>query len=83
MKIVDIIRKVDNNGLLKYKQFTVDLIESFEEEVHKVECGELSEESVAGSIMYDIDGVLECMRTDIPDYAFLENLYNEIKEVYK
>lgn len=79
-KIYRIIKDVDGHHLLKYRQFTIDLIE---ECVETVENDDLNEETMAGSVSYKIYTALEIMDRELDDYAFLEGLLTEIRKEYK
>ena len=75
-KIYKIIKEANGNHLLKYRQFTIDLIERCDE---TVETDTLNEETMVGSICYDIDTALEIMDQELDDYAFLRGLLAEIR----
>lgn len=79
MKIKEIIKEVDTSHLLTFSQFTIDLIEEFSESVEETD---VNEETTAGAICYKIDTVLDIMRKDKPDYAFLKALFTKIRENY-
>ena len=80
-KICKIIKDVcGGNRMLKYSQFTIDLIE---ECVETVENDDLNEETMAGSISYKIWTALDIMDRELDDYAFLEGLLAEIRKEYK
>lgn len=79
-KIYKIIKEVDGNRLLKYRQFTIDLIERC---VEVVDNDDVNEETMAGVISYQIDTALEIMDKELNDYAFLKELLTKIQEAYK
>ena len=79
-KIYKIIKEVDGNRLLKYRQFTIDLIERC---VEDVENEYLDEETMVGAVSYNIDTALEIMDKELEDYTFLKELLTKIQEAYK
>ncbi len=79
-RIYKIIKEADGHHLLKYRQFTIDLIE---ECVETVEDDGLNEETMAGSISYKIYTALEIMDKELDDYAFLEGMLEKIRKEYK
>ena len=79
-KIYKIIKEVDGNRLLKYRQFTIDLIE---ECVEDVENDDLNEETMVGAVSYNIDTALEIMDKELDDYIFLKELLTKIQDAYK
>lgn len=79
-KIYKIIKEVDGNRLLKYRQFTIDLIERC---VEVVDNDDVNEETMAGVISYQIDTALEIMDKELDDYIFLKELLTKIQEAYK
>jgi len=79
-RIYKIIKESDGHHLLKYKQFTIDLIE---ECVETVEDDNLNEETMAGSVSYKIYTALEIMDKGLDDYAFLEGMLEKIRKEYE
>lgn len=79
-KIYKIIKEADGHRLLKHHQFTIDLIE---ECVETVENDDLNEETMVGSVSYQIDTALEIMDKGLDDYTFLKELLTRIQEAYK
>lgn len=79
-RIYKIIKESGGNHLLKYKQFTIDLVESLDE---IVEDDDVNEETMAGCISYKIDTALEIMNQDLDDYAFLKGLLEKIQNEYR
>lgn len=78
--IYKIIKDVDGHHLLKYHQFTIDLIERC---VEVVENDDVNEETMSGAISYNIDTALEIMDKGLDDYIFLKELLTKIQEAYK
>lgn len=79
-KIYKIIKEVDGNHLVKYRQFTIDLIESC---VEVVSNDDVNEETMVGAVSYQIDTALEIMDKELDDYIFLKELLTKIQEAYK
>ena len=79
-RIYKIIKEADGIHLLRYSQFTIDLME---ECVETVEDDGLNEDTMAGSISYKIWTALDIMDSGLDDYAFLEGLLEKIRKEYK
>lgn len=64
------------------KQFTIDLIEEFLEELNCFLLGESnnSEEDTIGSLSYKVSCALEICDDDLTDYYVLQELYDAVND---
>ena len=79
-RIYKIIKEANGNHLLRYRQFTIDLIERCDE---IVENDDLNEETMVGAIRYEIDTAMEIMDKGLEDHAFLKELFAKIRNEYE
>lgn len=81
LKALEIIEgKYTDSGMIK--QFTIDLIEEFLEELNYLILGESenSEESILGSLSYKASCALEICNDELTDFYVLQELYDAINE---
>lgn len=81
LKAIEIIDgKYNGSGIIK--QFTIDLIEEFIEELNYFISGESenSEESILDSLSYKASGALEICDDELTDFYVLQELYDAINE---
>ena len=81
LEIVETIdEKYNQTGAIK--QFTIDMIEHFVEELNGCILGEteLSEETILGSLSYKANTVLEICDDEITDFYVLQELYDAVND---
>lgn len=78
------VEKIDDkyNQMGTIKQFTIDLIEHFIEEINIFILGEseLPEETILGALSYDASTALEICDDDLTDFYVIQELYDAINE---
>lgn len=81
LEIVETIdEKYNQTGAIK--QFTIDMIEHFVEELNGCILGEteLSEETILGSLSYKANTALEICDDEITDFYVLQELYDAVND---
>lgn len=81
LEIVETIdEKYNQTGAIK--QFTIDMIEHFVEELNCCILGEteLSEETILGSLSYKANTALEICDDEITDFYVLQELYDAVND---
>lgn len=81
LEIVETIdEKYNQTGAIK--QFTIDMIEHFVEELNGCILGEteLSEETILGSLSYKANTALEICDDEITDFCVLQELYDAVND---
>lgn len=76
--VAQIDEKYNQTGTVK--QFTIDLIEYFSDELNSHILGEskLSEETVLGNLSYKASTALEICDDDLSDFCVIQELYDAI-----
>lgn len=83
-KVLECVNKIDEkynqSGLIK--QFTIDLIEYFRDELDSCILGEseLSEESTLSSLSYKASTALEICNDDLTDFYVMQELYDAVND---
>ena len=81
---LEIVNKIDEkyNQTGAIKQFTIDMIEHFSEELNGCVLGEseVSEESILGSLIYKANTALEICDDGLTDFYVIQELYDAINE---
>lgn len=81
---LEIVEKIDEkyNQTGAIKQFTIDMIEHFVEELNGCILGEteLSEETILGSLSYKANTALEICDDEITDFYVLQELYDAVND---
>lgn len=72
--------KCNQTGVIK--QFTIDLIEHFEEALNSYILGEskLPRETMIGSLSYVASTALEICDDDLPDFYVIQELYDAVND---
>ena len=81
LEIVETIdEKYNQTGAIK--QFTIDMIEHFVEELNGCILGEteLSEETILGSLSYKANTALEICEAELTDFYVLQELYDAVND---
>ena len=79
MSIKEFCKTYCGNNVLKYKQATIDIMEHIEETLDN---GELrSFPTRVGACHYTVSCALEVYDKELPDYAFLQKVEQEIKNL--
>lgn len=82
-KVLECVNKIDekyNPGLIK--QFTIDLIEHFIEELNSFILGEsdLPGETILGSLSYKASTALEICDDQLTDFYVIQELYDAVND---
>ena len=83
-KVLECVNKIDEkynqSGLIK--QFTIDLIEHFIEELNSFILGEsdLPGETILGSLSYKASTALEICNNDLTDFYVIQELYDAVND---
>lgn len=83
-KVLECVNKIDekNNQSGLIKQFTIDLIEYFRDELESCILGEseLSEESTLSSLSYKASTALEICDDQLTDFYVIQELYDAVND---
>lgn len=83
-KALENVKKIDKkyNRIGTIKQYTIDMIGYFEQELNDFILGEtdLSEEIILGSLSYNVSTALEICDDDLTDFYVLQELYDAVND---